>query len=176
MIDIATRRLYIRNVLGEDWPKLKELFQDRAASEYAVYEKPMPLDDESVKLFCEWYAQGDGFLAVLDNVSGRMVGFVSVERETGGKSGDMSYCVHSDFQRKGYAREMCDAMIGYCFHRLNLDVISASTAVNNIPSMKLLLRLGFEKAGDGISYYNKGADGRPVEFVSSTFVRMKGTR
>ena len=176
MIDIATRRLYIRNVLGDDWPKLQEVFINRAASEYAAYEKPMPMDDESVKLFCEWYAHGDNFLTVTDTASGRMIGFISVETDTSGKGGELTYCVHSEFQRKGYAHEMCDAVISYFFYRMKLDVINASTAVDNVPSMRLLMRLGFEKSGDDISYYVKDASGRPMEFVSSTFVKMKMTQ
>ena len=82
---------------------------------------------------------------------------------------EMGYCFHSDYHGKGYARESLSALILYILMLHPGTAITAGTALENLPSVKLLQALGFCQIGtERVSFY-KDADGRDIFFEGGIF-------
>jgi hypothetical protein len=77
---IETDRLAIRNFGPDDWQDLQEVAVQYRASKWAKYEDPWPTSTEEVKGMVEWFAQGDGYLAVSLKATGKLIGLIAIER------------------------------------------------------------------------------------------------
>ena len=81
---------------------------------------------------------------------------------------EIGYCFHSAYHSKGYAKESMLALFDY-LQTLGITNFSAGTALNNIPSVKLLTSLGFKLvAQEKVSFY-KDADGNDIVFDGGIF-------
>ena len=69
-----------------------------------------------------------------------LAGYVCFHRE--GEAYDLGYCFHSAYQGKGYAWESASALLEYLASQ-GAVVFTAGTALDNLPSRRLLERLGF---------------------------------
>ena len=156
---IKTKRLSIRRVCAYDWKSIQRIWADQASSAYAQYDKPSALDDLSVSRRIARWACFTGssdhiFYAVC--LEDTMVGYVSFNRcETGYEIG---YCFHSDYHGKDYARESISALLDVMKEK-GAHMIEAGTALNNTPSVKLLMALGFRQIGtEKVSFYKDAED------------------
>lgn len=108
------------------------------------------------------------------NVPGTWFQLALVEKETNTVIGDIGlhfldtdplnaqveigYTLHPNYHGKGFAFEALQAVISYLFKSLNKHRIVASVDPNNLPSIRLLKKLGFKKEGHfSKSLYFKGA-------------------
>ena len=64
-------------------------------------------------------------------------------------SRNLGYCLHTQWQGKGYATEAARRMIRYAAEELGLEKLVTGTADENLPSVRLLDKLGFVKVGLG---------------------------
>lgn len=166
---IKTDRLSIRRVHADDWIAIQEIWSDAAKSIYAQYDKPNDLDDQSVSLrIAKWASFADSdehifFAVCLQDV---VIGYVSFNiRETGY---EMGYCFHSDHHGKGYAKESISAILDVMKDKGTFS-ITAGTALNNTPSVRLLASLGFSRIGtEKVSFY-KDNDGNPIIFEGGNY-------
>ena len=161
---IKTERLSIRRVCADDWRSIQQIWADQARSAYAQYDKPCSLDDLSVsRRIARWacFANGNDHIFYAVCLEDTMIGYVSFNRrETGYEIG---YCFHSDYHGKGYARESISALLDIMKEK-GAHMIDAGTALNNTPSVKLLMALGFRQIGtEKVSFY-KDAEGRDIVF------------
>jgi [ribosomal protein S5]-alanine N-acetyltransferase len=62
---------------------------------------------------------------------------------------EIGYSVLPSFQRQGYATEMMTAIVEWVARDPRILQITAETATDNVPSRRLLSRLGFREAGPG---------------------------
>lgn len=138
-IEFSTDRLHIRSLQESDWPQLQKIWIDFNQSEYALYDAPLPTDEEGVKSLTKQFAQSGLFFAVC--LSDQIIGYVGFHREN--KTYDLGYCFHSSWQGKGYAYESTKALIDHFSKEYPEAVFTAGTALANIPSCNLLKRLGF---------------------------------
>lgn len=60
---------------------------------------------------------------------------------------EIGYKFSSAHHHKGYATEAVEKLIDIAFSELNLHRLCARVQENNVPSLKLLIGLGFEKEG-----------------------------
>jgi len=172
MTELKTDRLIIRNFTPDDWKDLQEIIIDKEASEYAIYDHQFPTSEEEVKGITEWFSTGDNFLSVYEKTENKVIGYVSLNGESD-KVRDLGYCIHSAYQGKGYATEACVALIHYAFNTLNVERITSGTANLNYPSCKLLNKLGFCKVSEGVASFRTDAEGKPIEFIGSSFILEK---
>ena len=166
---IKTDRLSIRRVRADDWIAIQAIWADAAKSIYAQYDKPSDLDDQSVsRRIAKWASFADNdehiFLAVC--LQEMVIGYVALNtRETGYEIG---YCFHSDYHGKGYARESISAILDMMKDRGTIS-ITAGTALNNTPSVRLLSSLGFRQIGtEKVSFY-KDDDGNDIIFEGGIY-------
>ena len=172
MTNIQTERLVIRNFVNKDWEQLKEIIIDKEASKYAVYDYQFPTTDNELREITKDFASSNNYLAVCESMSGKIIGFISLNGENERKL-DLGFCIYSPYQRRGYAFEACKAVINYAFSVLNVDILTSGTANENYPACKLLHKLGLRICAEGTASFRKTPDGLPIEFLGSLFVLEK---
>ena len=167
---IQTPRLVIRRVTLADGPGLADVWRNFAASPYAWYDRPHPTDPEEARQRAErWAARSQDpahrFYAVL--CGERLAGYVSLHQREAGKY-EIGYCFHSDFHGKGIAREALGALLPW-MRQQGARVITAGTAVDNLPSVRLLAALGFRETGrERVSFY-QDENGNDVYFEGGLY-------
>ena len=60
---------------------------------------------------------------------------------------EVGYSVLPEFQRKGYGGEMAGALTGWALGQQGVERVTANAASDNVPSVRLLRRLGFSERG-----------------------------
>lgn len=65
------------------------------------------------------------------------------------KRAEVWYKIHSDYWNKGYATEVLNSVLIYCFDTLKLHRIQAGCAVENTGSIKVLEKVGMIREGRG---------------------------
>jgi [ribosomal protein S5]-alanine N-acetyltransferase len=172
MIKINTGRLIIRNFVPDDWEDFQAIIIDKESSEYAAYDHQFPISENEVKRITAWFAKGDDFLAVYELVSDRVIGYLALYGDTKGEK-NFGYTFHSAYQKKGCAIEACTGLINYAFNTMLVERLISGTANINQPSCKLLAKLGFRKTGESVTSFRKTPEGKPIEFVGSSFLLEK---
>ncbi len=171
MVHLETDRLIIRNFLPEDWQALQAIVLDFQASPYADYDYRWPTTDEELKGICQWFANGDDFLAVC--LKGKEapdpVGYVAINGGDEPKRRNLGYCFHSAAHGRGLALEACRAVLHHAFAAWGVETVQSGTAEANGPSVTLLKRLGFRETGRHTGSFAQAADGQPIQFTGLSF-------
>lgn len=166
---IQTPRLTIRRIVESDWQAAQKIWGDFSSSEYAQYDKPHPVDDESVRArIAKWgkYTESMEHMFFAVCLEGEMVGYIAFNIRDHGY--EIGYCFHSSVHGRGYAGEALRALIAH-LKTLGIAHFSAGTAINNLPSVRLLTALGFVRTGsERVSFY-KNADGTDIFFDGGIF-------
>lgn len=167
---LKTERLNIRKIVEDDWRSVQRIWEDFNRSEYAQYDKPHVTDEADVRPRIAKWAKANRsgmehmFFAVC--VGEAVIGYVAFNiRESGYEIG---YCFHSDAHGKGYAKESCRALFEY-LRGCGVAKLSAGTAINNLPSVRLLKSLGFELVGEEKVSFYKDAQGDDIVFDGGIF-------
>lgn len=81
---------------------------------------------------------------------------------------EIGYCFHSKYHGKGYAKESISAVLPF-LKSIGVSRVTAGTAINNIPSIRLLNSLGFKQIGtEKVSFY-KDSNGNDIFFDGGVF-------
>lgn len=62
---------------------------------------------------------------------------------------EIGYSVSPAFQQRGFATEMMSAIVDWIGQDPRIELITAETTTDNVPSRRLLAHLGFREAGSG---------------------------
>jgi RimJ/RimL family protein N-acetyltransferase len=168
MLPIETDRLTIRNFVPGDWRELLEIAVKYQASEYAKYDHKWPTDEEGVRGMVNWFSSGpegagDRFVAVCLKESAKLIGMISVNPKQEGVEYGFGYVFHTGYQGQGHATEACRRMVDYVFQSLNAQRITTGTAAANLPSCRLLEKLGFQVTERKMGSLQKTEEGEPIE-------------
>ena len=159
--------LHIRELTSEDWQAMQRIAVDFRNSEYAVYDMPLPIREDEIKALTKQFAENRLFFAVL--LDEKMIGYVCFHEDNG--IFDLGYCFHSDYQGNGYAREACSAILEHIEKTKSVKTFTAGTALENIPSCKLLEKLGFVLEKTETLSFHKDEYGTDIVFEGGIFVK-----
>ncbi len=99
-------------------------------------------------------------------LSDALIGYAALHRH--GDACDLGYCFRSDHHGKGYAKESISAILG-TLKQEGVTCVSAGTALDNIPSVRLLNSLRFRQTGtEKVSFYKDG-NGEDIVFDGGWF-------
>ena len=168
---MQTKRLILRRFRADDFAPFAVLIRDKMASELSKYDNQFPTDDEGLREVLSYIVGLDGFFAVILKAENRLIGFMALHI-INEEACNFGYFIHSEYQGKGYATEAAAPSTAYAKDVLQARKLSASTAENNLPSVRLLTRAGFALAGRGNASFVKDAQGNPIVFPSLHFERM----
>lgn len=141
-MELKTHRLYIRDLQEDDWTKMKNIFIDFNNSKYVAYDRPLPTEDTEIEALTKQFVENGLFFAIYLLDKNKMIGYVCFHKDE--EKYDLGYCFHSTFHSNGYAYESISALIDYFIQEYNAATFTAGTAIDNIPSCKLLEKLGFK--------------------------------
>lgn len=166
-----TRRLTVRRVEAEDWRAIQAIWERQEQSPYARYDRPNDTGDEAVRArIAKWssFAGSREHLFFAVCLEGAVIGYVVFHaREEGFETG---YCFHDAYHGKGYAGESISVLMDE-LRRWGVGKLTAGTALDNTPSVRLLTSLGFRLAAtEQVSFY-QDADGRDIYFTGGIFER-----
>ena len=168
-MNILTKRLSIREITKDDWQGLQKIAADFRKSEYAIYDMPLPTDDEKIRELTSRFAESKLFFAVFSADSAEMIGYICFHNDQ--ERYDLGYCFNSAYHGKGYAFEGCTALMEYIAQTYVVTCFTAGTALKNIPSCRLLEKLGFVQTGTETLSFHKDEDGNDIVFEGGIFVK-----
>lgn len=166
---ITTGRLSIRQIRADDGKALRAIWEAVAKTPYARYDKPRDLSSEAVeRKVTQWASFSDSmehlFFAVC--LKETVIGFIALHRRE--KGFELGYCFHPDYHGKGYAKESVGGLLN-ALKPLGFSPITAGTALENTPSVRLLLSLGFRQTGtEKVSFY-RDEEGNAIFFDGGIF-------
>lgn len=166
---LKTDRLTIQKLKAQDWERLKEIAADLRKSEYALYDMPLPIEDDKIKSLCEQFSASGLWFSV--RLADKMIGYICFHQS--GTAYDLGFCFHSDYHGKGFAFEACSALIKHIANERNVTAFTAGTALKNTPSCKLLNKLGFVLRDSETLSFHKDENGNDITFEGGIFVKSE---
>ena len=158
----------LRRFCEGDYEGLRTVIEDKMASEWAPYDAQWSLEDEKLRSTFAWVCGQDCWYAM--EYEGEIIGFVVAQPINGGELREIGYTVRRDMQRRGFAYEACAALMREYARDAALERFTAGTAECNGPSIRLLEKLGFEKAVRHRAWFKKDENGEPMWFMGFTFL------
>ncbi len=166
---LQTARLSIRRVAAGDWPNIRAIWEDFSRSPYARYDRPFETNPDTVRArIARWasFAESDEHMFFAICLHDTVIGYVAFNARE--KGYEIGYNFHSNYHRQGYAKESISALLHHLGEH-GVTVVTAGTAISNIPSVALLCSLGFVQTGtEDVSFY-RDADGRDIVFEGGIF-------
>jgi len=169
-MSINTERLTLRRVESADWEAIMRIWENQKACAYARFDKPNDTSPAAVKArIAKWASFINStehmFFAVC--LQGCVIGYIALNKRISGY--EIGYCFHSQYHGNGYAKESLSAVIKAVWSIQPDAVITAGTALENLPSVRLLNALGFCMTGtEQVSFYND-EDGNAIYFEGGLF-------
>lgn len=145
-----TRRLLIREMTLADLDEIHTLYQEEPT---ALFD-PAPAvsrqeEERQMQAYIDYmYGMYQfGMWVVIEKASGRLIGRAGfgIADYLDFSEIDLGYLIGKAYRGKGYAREACRAVLEYGTKVLELPRISAYIEEENIPSLRLIEKLGFRR-------------------------------
>ena len=167
---LKTPRLNIRYIKPDDWKSLLEIWEDFNASEFSRYDVPHSLDEAEVRMKAEHWAKISPmkehiFFAVCNQEE--MLGYIDFHKNI--DCYECGYCFHSKFHGHGYAIESMRTLMEWLSQDGSGRFV-AGTALNNLPSVRLLTSLGFRKIKEEKVSFYKNESGEDIYFDGGIFM------
>ena len=143
---ITTERCIVREITLDDMDGLFELYAGEGMTEYLdplyEYEKEKEYQKSYINYMYRLY--GYGMWVVIEKKTGKLIGRVGIEnREACDGEPELGYMIDVSHQKKGYATEVCLAVIGYAWDFLEFDKLNCLIQKGNTASECLAEKLGF---------------------------------
>ncbi|MDD6193603.1 MAG: GNAT family N-acetyltransferase [Lachnospiraceae bacterium] len=158
---LETKRLLVRELSLEDLDKLRALYDKPHVTDFVepLYapEQERQYQQNYIDKIYGFY--GFGMWLVLDKETGRLVGRAGFEYRDYCREGEveMGYLIDPDLWHRGYATEVCQALLTYARDELNVQRVLCRVSPENAASCGLLDKLGFtirEKGEEWIFSYD----------------------
>ena len=142
-----TPRCLIREITLNDVDALYELYGEDA--EAFRYTEGLFADPDREKAYTRDYIEQQyrfyeyGIWIVTDRETGEIIGRAGIDNRQGYEDPELGYVFALSYRHKGYAFEVCSAILTYAANILQIGRLNAFTIRENTDSVKLLKRLGF---------------------------------
>lgn len=146
---LETERCVLREMTPEDLDALYEVYADPEISRYteALYE-----DREQELAYMKDYIEhvyrfcGLGIWVIVEKQINRLIGRAGLAFRDGYDTPEIGFIIGKEYQRKGYAYEVCRAILKYC-KSLDMKMIRVIYQKENRASEELCKKLGFVITG-----------------------------
>lgn len=145
---LRTARCLIRETVPGDVDAFYEIYSHPAITRYMEGLYP---DVEEEKRYIREYIEkvytffGFGVWTVVERESGAVIGRAGLSYREGFDEPELGFIIGVPWQRKGYAEEVCRAVLAYGRSALEFRRIQALVEVENAPSLRLCEKLGFRR-------------------------------
>ncbi|MBO5451856.1 MAG: GNAT family N-acetyltransferase [Lachnospiraceae bacterium] len=143
---LETRRCVLREMTEDDLDALYEVYRDPEVSKYTenLYE-----DREKERTYIRDYIEqvyrfcGLGIWVIVLKETNTIIGRAGLAWRDGYDTPEIGFVIAKDYQRQGYAFEVCASILHYC-KEMDLRSIRVLYQKENIASDRLCEKLGFE--------------------------------
>lgn len=147
---IETPRLLLRIETAEEYKRIFQSYDDAALMQYFGLQET-ELQQEKIKVeggLCT-YRTDVVFFHLIEKVTHQVLGSCAFHNWFRmHQRSEVGYALRKEeYKGKGFMREAFLPIIDYGFTALNLNRIEAFISPNNIPSQRLVQRLGFQQEG-----------------------------
>ncbi len=148
---LTTERCIVKEFSMEYLDALFELYAGEGMTDYVEplypYEKEREYQESYIRYMYGFY--GYGMWIICDRESGKLIGRAGVEhREELGDELELGYAISVDYQKKGYATEVCTAILAYARDELGYQRVNCLIEHGNQVSVHLAEKLGFVYKGE----------------------------
>ena len=151
MVKIETDRLFLREMVEDDFEALRRVLGDRDIMRHYPYE----FDDARIR---SWIARnrerysifGFGLWAVCRKDTGEMIGDCGLTMQIidGQIRPEIGYHIRAEHQRQGYATEAARAVRDWTWKNTPFRAIYSYMKAENIPSIRTAMAYGCEYDGE----------------------------
>lgn len=143
----TTKRTVIREQTLDDIDDLYRMYADPYVVKYM--ENLYSDKDEEIAYMKDYIANQYkyceyGVWAITDSVTGTYIGRAGISQRPGYDELELGYVIAKEYRGRGYASEVCRAIIEYMKEMYDIESLIAFTHKDNIASVALLRKLGFE--------------------------------
>jgi len=159
---LKTNRCNIREIDINDLDRLYEIYSDPETSQFT---ETLFEDREEELAYIESYIEniysfyGFGMWIAEDRETGKIIGRAGLEyKEDMPGALELGYIICKTHRKKGYAYEICSAIIDYAYNNLEYAQIYSVIHPENKASIALCSKLGFSSDGEYVingQYYKK---------------------
>ena len=146
-----SKRLLIRPTFEQDAKLIFQLMNTPKFIKYIGDRKISSINDAKnyikVKMLAQLYLMGYSSYTLINKSNGDKIGICGLYNRAGVDGIDIGFGILPHFERLGYAYESSSRLIKGAFEELELEEIKAIANQDNIPSQKLIKKLGFEFTG-----------------------------
>lgn len=148
---LETQRLLVRESTIEDVDDFYVIYQDERITQYTenLFEDPdeeRAYQQDYIKNIYEFY--GYGIWTIIDKETSAVIGRAGIAPREGYEIPELGFVIGEKWQNKGYATEVCEAILNYALEELEFEQIMAIVHVENRASQCLCEKLGFVRSGE----------------------------
>lgn len=149
-----TKRCILREICMEDMQALFDLYAEPGMTDYIEPLYPWEQELEYEKSYIEhmYRLYEYGMWVVIEKNTGKLIGRAGLEHreypEESHMELELGYAIGTAYQRKGYATEVCQAIIAYAQANLDYPRINCLIEKENTASIRFIESLGFAFAGE----------------------------
>lgn len=147
---LETKRLFVRETTEADVPVFYQLYQDPSITKYM--EKLFDNPEEELAYARNYrdyiYEFYDfGMWTVLEKQSGQIIGRAGISMREGFEEPELGFMIGKPYQNKGYAYEVCKAILNYSGQEFGFKTIICFVKEQNEASLHLCKKLEFQDVG-----------------------------
>ena len=149
---LETPRLVLRSFEDRDAAPFAAYRSDPEVARYQGWEAPFPMEN-AARFVADMIRARPGMpgawyqVAIELKSTGEMIGDCAFCTSEDGRQAEIAYTLARRWQGQGYAGEALTRLLDYLFSDLNLHRAHANVDPDNLPSIRLLERLGMRKEG-----------------------------
>ena len=145
---LETERCLVRETTPEDAEAFFQIYSEPSITEFMENLYPDPEQEKAYirdyrKNVYEFY--GFGVWTVVEKASGMGIGRAGLSYREGCEIPELGFVIGVPRQRKGYAREVCSAILQYGWEELGFTEVQALVEPENQASLRLCDGLGFRR-------------------------------
>ena len=148
---LETSRLRIRRICMADAPAMLDILSDEETVRY--WGRPMMTELAQAESYTRenlrWMEDGHClYWSLEEKASKRMIGTCTLFRlDIDNRRGEIGYLLNREYWQQGLMSEALECVIAYAFGELKLHRLEADTDPDNIASIRILERFGFQREG-----------------------------
>jgi len=173
---VETERLVLRRFELSDWKDMNQNWVSDHDIQYGYCEPTYETEEEIKGLLNGYigkYETNETYRwAIILKENNQCIGQIAYFLvDSNNHFGEIEYCVGKAFQNKGYVTEATQAIIDYGFESINFNKVQICHRANNLPSARVIEKLGFHKDGVLRDFFYR--DGEYVDRVYYSILRRE---
>lgn len=148
---LETLRCRVRETTVDDVDSFYRIYAEPSITEYmedlfADRDEEIAYTKDYIEKVYAFY--GYGMWTILEKESGAVIGRAGIIWREGYDVPELGFVIGVPWQRRGYAFEVCEAILAYAKEELAMDRMQALVRTGNEKSLRLCEKLGFVKEGE----------------------------